>query len=380
MQKIILFILLIVICNTVVFSQSRKECGTTSTEADRAFYTRIRNTLTTSAYRPQATSHFVKVFIHDFIATDGSDSAWSRAEINNEFAVAVAQFKPYNICLVLAGVDFPRNTGVMNNFDKGNIGSIYNSINRDYAIDITLHKVLTDGASNLNGTAYSIPSKTNSLSRGAIGQNSMAHELGHALGLYHVFETEFGLECPDGSNALSAGDKIADTRATPDADAYMGNNTDINCNYSGTMTISCNNNTQLYNPEVINIMCYGRRTCRSIFTPNQVNTMKAMMDGAIILNGVWDDATADYSNFTTLPDTYTYTGDTAVLANNIFIGNVFSSGLPNIFIGGIYVQKFTGASKVTLGVGVQASASSLSNSRGYIEFKAGAICDATNNY
>lgn len=41
------------------------------------------------------------------------------------------------------------------------------------------------------------------------------HEVGHVLGLYHPFETQFGNECTDGSNCATAGDRICDTPASP---------------------------------------------------------------------------------------------------------------------------------------------------------------------
>jgi Pregnancy-associated plasma protein-A len=41
------------------------------------------------------------------------------------------------------------------------------------------------------------------------------HELGHLFGLYHTFETKFGVELVNGSNCSTAGDRICDTPADP---------------------------------------------------------------------------------------------------------------------------------------------------------------------
>lgn len=379
MQKIFFFILLISI-NPFVFSQRTKECGTEHSAANRQFYISKLDMIKQNNLRPTASVYYVKVFIHDFIANDGSDSAWSRAEVNSEFAATAAQYKPYGICLILAGVDFPRNTAFMNSMDKSQFGSIYPSIKHDYAIDISLHKNLTDGASTLNGTAYSIPSVINSLSRGAIGKFSMAHELGHSLGLYHTFETQFGLECPDGSNGTTAGDLMADTRATPDADAYMGNNTTTGCVYTGSLTISCNNSSQLYNPEVTNIMCYGSRVCRNIFSPNQVAYMKLLLETSPFMTPIWTEATGNYSDATTSPNFSFYSSDTTIANANIYIGNIFNGSGPSILMIGAVVQKYLAKNSIFLMPGVQVSASNGSNNRGYIEFKVGEICDMTHPY
>ncbi|MCK6602318.1 MAG: zinc-dependent metalloprotease [Bacteroidetes bacterium] len=90
------------------------------------------------------------------------------------------------------------------------------------------------------------------------------HELGHAFGLWHTFDTQNGKENIDQSglngcevNALYTGDGIADTPA----------------DYEGTMGMDqCNKSN--YNPDKQNIMSYWNATPQH-FSPDQVKLMHA---------------------------------------------------------------------------------------------------------
>lgn len=359
------------------------ECGTVPSEQMRIAYTERITNLYSSNARPQAGDYYVRVFIHDYIGVNGADSAWTRTEINDEFQVAASIFKQYNICLILAGVDFPRNDNYKDSFSTSDIGQLsYDAnINHYDYIDISLHKILFDPPeSYLNGSSYNIPSKWISLSRGAIGNKSMAHELGHALGLYHVFETGFGLECPDGSNGTTAGDKISDTRATPDADIYMELNTGSDCVYNGNRTLNCNGSYWHYNPEVTNVMCYGRRTCRSDFSSLQVALMKSWLDlPPSIPHAVWTTGTGFVNVTPVFPSFEFFVSDTVVAAGYILMGRP-STDPTNILIGGQKIQQFIASGSIILAPGVQTSVNALNNNRGYIEFKAGTICDMQQRY
>lgn len=105
----------------------------------------------------------------------------------------------------------------------------------------------------------------------AIGYGGMvfAHEAGHALGLYHTFEKEFGEELADGSTAYSGGDLLA----TP-ADAierFYGDNDSNECRCLAhvlvddgiTVSYECTNSVcpsdsqgQELNPSYTNIESY----------------------------------------------------------------------------------------------------------------------------
>ncbi len=49
------------------------------------------------------------------------------------------------------------------------------------------------------------------------------HEMGHLFWLWHPYETQHGLECVDGSNCATAGDRVCDTPASPAV--HAGNTT-----------------------------------------------------------------------------------------------------------------------------------------------------------
>lgn len=106
--------------------------------------------------------------------------------------------------------------------------------------------------------------------------SSFAHELGHYLDLYHTHESVFGVECPDGSNCTTAGDRVCDTPADPDL-----TNRVTGCTYNGGVSppAGCGNMVQ-YAPQVANMMSYALKNCRNMFTTGQINRMLATMTGS----------------------------------------------------------------------------------------------------
>ena len=122
------------------------------------------------------------------------------------------------------------------------------------------------------GTALDIPS-INLVVRNSSATNSiMVHEAGHCLGLYHTHETVFGTESTNGSNCITAGDKICDTPADPN----LLNNTS-SCIYNGPSG---------YTPLVDNFMSYAPAVCTDSFTQGQENWMRGALNNSSILQNI----------------------------------------------------------------------------------------------
>jgi hypothetical protein len=114
---------------------------------------------------------------------------------------------------------------------------------------------------------------------GDIGKNSifirksliqgteLVHQMGHFLGLYHTYETQFGAELVNGSNCTIAGDRCCDTPAEPLISTYS------NCIYTGTEK---DKNGKLYSPSPKNMMTLGDN-CRCVFSKTQLLRMAHML-------------------------------------------------------------------------------------------------------
>lgn len=112
--------------------------------------------------------------------------------------------------------------------------------------------------------------------------STVPHEFGHFFGLLHTYETSIGFEHPDGSNGLTAGDLMSDTKAEPDPTAKP--NWDENCNFVGKNDFS---GGVPYLPGVQensdNYMTSGEGgdgngSCRTRFTTEQQNHMRDQFD------------------------------------------------------------------------------------------------------
>jgi hypothetical protein len=104
--------------------------------------------------------------------------------------------------------------------------------------------------------------------------STFAHEIGHYLDLYHTHETFFGQECPDGGNCLSTGDKLCDTPADP----RLSGKVNTLCEYIGSdiAPVLCSEPT--YSPQTENLMSYSLKTCRDLFTPDQIDKMRFTLE------------------------------------------------------------------------------------------------------
>ena len=95
--------------------------------------------------------------------------------------------------------------------------------------------------------------------------STLAHEVGHYLGLYHTHETYFGDEAVDGSDCSVDGDLLCDTPADPNLSSTVSSD---GCVYSSAAT---DENGATYSPSVTNLMSYTPKGCRYDITEDQLD-------------------------------------------------------------------------------------------------------------
>ncbi len=208
-------------------------------------------------YRLSRTEYLIRIYFHICRDNDGSSAAATAVEIQSEFEQLVSDYSSYNICFIKMGTDSIDNTQI-NRFNTAN-EALLNPHLVPNCINIFYHFELNNGSGSIGGSAYDIPNTYFSVVQNNIGiAHTIAHEMGHCLGLFHTFENWGGtsFENIDGSNSSTAADKISDTPADPFA---YGNDVCYSfsagsCVYNGT----CRDpkGATNFSPPYTNVMSY----------------------------------------------------------------------------------------------------------------------------
>ncbi len=104
--------------------------------------------------------------------------------------------------------------------------------------------------------------------------STLSHEVGHFFALTHTHggsNSTTTEELVDGSNCATTGDFICDTPADPQL-SY--GNVNPACEYVDSFKQDANGQT--YQPDPMNLMSYSRKTCRSLFSPQQYARINAI--------------------------------------------------------------------------------------------------------
>ncbi len=246
----------------------------------------------------------MKVFVHIIANDNGTLRAVEDTSMLRQLENMRQFYAAHNICFILTGIEQINNTD-LNTHDADSEEAELSAFLVPDVLNIFVHRTLFDNDGSLNGIAYGIPNDYLSLSESAVesadNRSTTAHEMGHCFGLYHTFEKNFGEENIPRSgfclNCTVAGDLICDTEADPHSSTYdTGTRIDDDCNYTGSITQDCGGVTRTYNMNPHNVMAYGRRECRNIFTNSQGARARSIIAATAFL----DDCIApDNSNVST---------------------------------------------------------------------------------
>ncbi len=204
------------------------------------------------------TAHLISDSLGDYGVTE--------ADILNSIVQLNSYFKP--ICLQFTVCKFNyipnyKYNDFLKTTEEAELLALYyvpNTINVFYP-----EKVAVDPVSPVGGYAY-LPGGPDFI---AVRKGSLPvlfHEMGHFFGLYHTFESMFGLELVNGSNCATTGDRVCDTPADPG----LTNTAAPDCQLYPYVK---DNNNEWYVPQIGNIMSYYSDDCTCGFTSQQLSRM-----------------------------------------------------------------------------------------------------------
>ncbi len=169
-------------------------------------------------------------------------------------------------------------------------------------LNVFVHHVLMFGNVTGGGNAYNIPNNYLSIDDGALSETccvgTLAHEVGHCLGLYHTFNWTWGSGNQNQvrekvervgtcANCTTEGDLLCDTPADPhELASFWGIDTlyllvwenMTNCVFD---TIVMDNCGDQYDPDETNMMSYFPDSCHSNFTTDQGLRALSFLNGSL---------------------------------------------------------------------------------------------------
>ena len=306
--KPFLRVILFVICGMIFNSQMQAQisCATTHSNVGQ----KSSDYIHVNTYpHVNNNSYCLKVYVHNVMEGDFSGGV-SESVLNNQINILNSQFSGSGISFVWDGNILELNNDLIYNYEivqaSGgcaivNFGPLNNYAHSD-GIDLFFYGRTSMGYSVANGIA---DKAMVAFGPNQFGTGVLAHELGHALGLFHPFHGTIGYspagannnncengydgysnhvaECPSGSNKYTAGDYVGDTVATTgDFQCNLNNCTATAVNDNTSIPLSCNG-YMFPDPDITNFMMPGIANCdpspcRDSFTPLQVRRMKYFLE------------------------------------------------------------------------------------------------------
>jgi hypothetical protein len=237
----------------------------------------------------------MKVFVRVIANDDGTQRAAEDTSIMKQLENMRQFYAAHDICFILAGIEQLNSTDLNTHNADTEEGEL-TAFLIPGLLNIFIHRTLFDNKGSLNGIAYDIPNYYLSVVSSAINEtgsnvgnrSTTAHEMGHCFGLLHTFETNYGVENIRRSapcvNCFSAGDLLCDTEADPHSDTYNTATEITNCVFSDPNTTQTCNGSQLqYRMNPRNLMAYGVRSCRDLFTDGQGGRARSFINNTLLL-------------------------------------------------------------------------------------------------
>jgi len=291
-MKLKLTLLLVVITGYNTFSQGIFECDFDETEFTPNFFDPISGTET-----EDDDPYIFKIHFYQFNEDDGSnDNVLIEQNFLEGLALLNKNYNQFNIFFKWDGFDYINNS-YFYDYDLNNpnaqgheldtfILDPQNEASVGQSVNVYILNTMKPGVAGSAGQSFLGDIMMIKIRSDWFNHPALAHEMGHILGIKHTFGN-FGPQNENDPeacehvtrdpndpkfNALTKGDFLISTNATPFRLNYPGVDLDSDCNYIGS-ALDCDD-TPYVEPEFKNIMSYTRSDCYREFKVAQGTVMR----------------------------------------------------------------------------------------------------------
>ncbi|MBL7787094.1 MAG: fibronectin type III domain-containing protein [Chitinophagales bacterium] len=199
--------------------------------------------------------------------TDGTGGL-STTDLNNAITRLNTLYSSMHIQFFLCSTKYVNNSTYYN-FNNSQENALASGNEVSNTINIFFVNTAVAGSTPVCGYAYFPGAYDRIIMANACATNgsTLAHEMGHYFGLLHTFHlyNENVPRTGTCSNCTTAGDRLCDTPA----DRGVGFTAYPTCSYTGTAVDNCSIALATNPPSPRNLMSYGDKPCRDMFTPQQ---------------------------------------------------------------------------------------------------------------